>query len=160
LVPFSDRKLQTRTPAFKLHVRKNETAELLIRLYDYQSASVRLDLIELEAFRADYQRGTFLLGLAFGFFAALIIYNFIIFLFNRDRAYLFYSLYMAAFFMNQTAQERLFSQYITPDHAYGFFWFILFGGLTAAFGLEFFRRFIETKKSMPGWTWECGLCAG
>jgi len=149
LVPFSDRKLKTRTPAFELHVRKNETAELLIRLYDYQSASVRLDLIELKAFRADYQRKTFLLGLAFGFFAALIIYNFIIYLFNRDHAYLFYSLYMAAFFMNQAAQERLFSQYVTPDHAYGFFWFILFGGLTAAFGLEFFRRFIETGQSMP-----------
>lgn len=149
LVPFSDRKLQTRTPAFELHVQENETAELLIRLYDYQSASVRLDLVELEAFRADYQRGTFLLGLAFGFFAALIIYNLIIFLFNRDRAYLFYSLYMAAFFMNQFAQERLFSQYLTPNQPYGFFWFILFGGLTAAFGLEFFRRFIETGQSMP-----------
>ncbi len=149
MVPFSDRRLQTRNPAFELQVQENETAEVLIRLYDYQSASVQLELIELEAFRANYQRETFLLGLAFGFFAALIIYNSIIFLFNRDRAYLFYSLYMAAFFMNQLAQERLLSQYLTPNQPYGFFWFVLFGSLTAAFGLEFFRRFIETGQSMP-----------
>ena len=149
MIAFSERKLQTRAPAFELELREHESAPLLIRLYDYQSASVRLKLTELETFRVDYQRGTFLLGLAFGFFAALIIYNFIMFLFNRDLSFLFYSLYMAAFFMNQFAQERLLSQYITPNQPYGFFWFILFGGLTAAFGLEFFRRFIETGQSMP-----------
>jgi len=148
-IPYSNREVNTRNPAFQLQLKPGESQNILIRLYDYQSASVRLVLFEEESFWEDYSRRTLLIGLAFGFFAALIISTFIIYLFNHDWVYLFYSLYMAAFFLNQSAQERLFSQYITPDQPYGFFWFILFGGLTAAFGLEFFRRFIETKQSMP-----------
>jgi len=148
-IPYSNRVVNTRNPSFQLKLEPGKSRDILIRLYDYQSASVRLELIEEETFWEDYSRRTLLIGLAFGFFAALIIYNFIIYLFDRDRAYLFYSLYMAAFFLNQAAQERLFSQYVTPDQAYGFFWFILFGGATAAFGLEFFRNFIETRSSMP-----------
>lgn len=148
-IPYSEREMNTRNPVFLLPLEHGENRDILIRLYDYQSASVRLELIEEEYFWEDYSRRTLLLGLAFGFFAALIIYNFIIYLFNRDRAYLFYSMYMTAFFLNQAAQERLFSQYITPNEPYGFFWFVLFGGATAALGLEFFRNFIETRRSMP-----------
>jgi diguanylate cyclase (GGDEF)-like protein len=147
-IPFADRSPETRNPSFELKLSLGETEEVLIRLYDLQSASVRLEMIEERAFRDDYIRETLLLGLVFGFFAALIVYNFLIFIFNRDRTYLLYSLYMAAFFLNQFAQERLLAQYITPNRPYGFFWFILFGGLTAALGLEFFRYFIETKGSM------------
>jgi two-component system, sensor histidine kinase LadS len=148
-IPFADRSPKTRNPTFKLKLKPGETEEVLIRLYDHQSASVRLEMIGEGAFRNRYIRDTLLLGLVFGFFAALIVYNFLIFVFNKDRAYLLYSLYMTAFFLNQFAQERLFSQYLTPDQPYGFFWFILFGGLTAALGLDFFRNFIETRDSMP-----------
>ncbi len=147
-IPFADRSPETRNPSFELKLSPGETEDVLIHLYDLQSASVRLEMVEEAAFRDDYIRETLLLGLAFGFFAALIVYNFLIFVFNKDRTYLIYSLYMAAFFVNQFAQERLLAQYITPDRPYGFFWFILFGGLTAALGLEFFRSFIETKGSM------------
>jgi len=148
-IAYTERNPKTRNPVFNLRIEPGESEEILIRLYDHQSASVRLKLIEEDTFQDLYNRETLLLGLVFGFFAALIVYNFLIFLFNRDRAYLLYSLYMVAFFLNQFAQERLFAQYLTPSQPYGFFWFILFGGLTAAFGLEFFRSFIETRSSMP-----------
>ena len=148
-ISFADRSLKTRNPVFELYVESGGYEEILIRLYDHQSASVRLELIEGTRFRDSYNRDTLLLGLVFGFFAALIIYNFLIYIFNKDWSYLLYSLYMGAFFLNQFAQERLFAQYITPNQPYGFFWFILFGGTTAALGLEFFRSFIETRTSMP-----------
>ncbi|MFO7863219.1 MAG: 7TM-DISM domain-containing protein, partial [Salinivirgaceae bacterium] len=91
-IPYSNRVVNTRNPAFQLQLERGESRDILIRLYDYQSASVRLELIEEESFWEDYSRETLFLGLAFGFFAALIIYNSIIYLFDRDRAYLFYSL--------------------------------------------------------------------
>lgn len=148
-IPYSDRNPKTRNPVFELRIDPGATEEILIRLYDLQSASVRLTMIEEDTFQDRYNRETLLLGLVFGFFAALVVYNALIFLFNKDRAYLLYSLYMGAFFLNQFAQERLFAQYVTPNQPYGFFWFVLFGGLTAAFGLEFFRSFIETDATMP-----------
>lgn len=148
-IPYDKRILKTRNPAFTLKLPSGGSEAVLIRLYDHQSASVRLELIEEGAFLEKYGDETLLLGLVFGFFAALIVYNLLIFIFNSDRTYLLYSLYMGAFFFNQFAQERLFSIYLSPGRPYGFFWFILFGGLTAAFGLEFFRGFIETKESMP-----------
>ena len=148
-IPYTERSPKTRNPVFELRIEPGETEEILIRLYDLQSASVRLTMIEEDTFQDRYARETLLLGLVFGFFGALVIYNFLIYLFNKDRAYLLYALYMGAFFLNQFAQERLFAQYLTPNQPWGFFWFILFGGLTAAFGLEFFRSFIETRTSMP-----------
>ncbi len=148
-VAFSERVMRTRKPAFELQVEPGEEKEVMLRVFDLQSASVRLKLMSRSMFLQSYNHETLLLGLAFGFFAALIIYNLIVYAINKDRIYLVYSLYMLAFFFNQFCQERLFSQYITPNQPYGFFWFIIFGGATAAFGLEFFRCFIETKKKMP-----------
>lgn len=149
LVPFRDRTLYTRLPAFEVRIPSGEEKTLLIRLFDYQSSSVQLSIADAGNFSRTRDRKTFLLGLAFGFFAALIIYNLFVFVFTGDRTYLFYSLYMTAFFFNQSAQERLFSQFIQPNQPYGFFWFILFGSATAVLGIQFFRSFIGTKKKMP-----------
>ncbi len=149
MVPFAQRELETRNPVFELRLEKNQRRDILIRLTDFQSASVRLKIEGAESFAVEYNRRTLLLGLVFGFFAALIVYNLIVYSMNRERVYLIYSLYMTAFFFNQLAQERLFSQFIEPNQPYGFRWFILFGGLTAALGIEFIRRFIETKRRMP-----------
>lgn len=148
-VPFSERELTTRQPAFELRIRRGERLDLLIRLHDYQSSSIHMALVERNRFYETYTRRTLFLGIAFGFFAALILYNLIIFIFIRERTYLFYALYMSAFFLNQLAQERLFSQYFQPNTPYGFFWFVLFGSATAVFGIEFFRVFILTARKMP-----------
>jgi len=149
LVPFNERDLQTRHPAFEVTLHPGEVKSVLIRLFDYQSASVKLVIKDMGFFSKTYNLKTLILGLAFGFFAALIVYNLIVFFFNKEGVYLLYSLYMTAFFLNQFAQERLFSQFFEPNRPYGFFWFILFGSATAALGVEFFRYFIETKKTMP-----------
>ncbi len=149
LVPFNERSLKTRHPAFEIHLQPGEQKFVLIRLFDHQSSSVKLIVKDMDFFRRTYNLKTLILGLAFGFFAALIVYNLIVFFLNKERVYLLYSLYMTAFFFNQFAQERLFSQLFAPNHPYGFFWFILFGSATAALGVEFFRAFIETKNNMP-----------
>ncbi|MCF7927848.1 MAG: sensor domain-containing diguanylate cyclase [Spirochaetales bacterium] len=149
MIPFSERKTATRTPAFELALQSQRKHEVLIKVFDYQSSCIQLTLKDSSRFRKDYHRETLLLGLAFGFFAAFIVYNLIVFFLNRERSYLLYSLYMAAFFLNQFAQERLFAQYIQPEQPYGFFWFIIFGSATAAFGLDFFRHFIGTRSKMP-----------
>ena len=149
LVPFNERSLKTRHPAFEVNLHPGEQKRVLIRVFDYQSASVKLSVKDMGFFSRTYNQKTLILGLAFGFFAALIVYNLIVFFFNKERVYLLYSLYMTAFFFNQFAQERLFSQFFEPNQPYGFFWFILFGSATAALGIEFFRGFIETRKKMP-----------
>lgn len=148
-IPFADREPATRQPAFGITIPRGDTTQLLLRAVDLQSSSVQLEISEQDRFWNAYLDQTLLLGLAFGFFCALIVYNAIVFLVNRDPAYLTYSLYMTAFALNQFAQERLFVEYLQPNQPYGFFWFIVFGGLTAALGVEFFRRFMETRSSMP-----------
>ena len=149
LVPFNERSFKTRHPAFEINLQPGERKQVLIRVFDYQSSSVKLSVKDMGFFSRTYNQKTLILGLIFGFFAALIVYNLIIFFFNKERVYLLYSLYMTAFFFNQFAQERLFSQFFEPNQPYGFFWFILFGSATAALGIEFFRGFIETRKTMP-----------
>ncbi len=148
-IPFADRTTETRQPAFQVTIPADETAEILLRSADLQSSSIQLQLSEAGEFWDTYRDQTLLLGLAFGFFCALIIYNAIVFLVNRDPTYLVYALYMTAFAVNQLAQERLLAEYVQPHQPYGFFWFVVFGGLTAAVGLEFFRRLIETPSRMP-----------
>jgi len=148
-IPFAHRDPATRQPSFSVTVPPGETEAFLLRTMDLQSSSVRLEVSQADVFRDAYRDQTLLLGLAFGFFLALIVSNAIVFLVNRDRTYLVYSLYMTAFAVNQFAQERLLVEYVQPNQPYGFFWFVVFGGLTAALGLEFFRRLIETRSRMP-----------
>jgi diguanylate cyclase (GGDEF)-like protein len=149
MIPFAGRELPVRHPAATFSLPSGEQRQLLIRVFDYQSASLQLSLMDEAQFNRRYADKTLLLGLAFGFFSAFILYNLIIFFLNRERTYLLYSLYMTAFFFNQLAQERLLSQYLQPHSPYGFFWFILFGGASAFFGIEFFRSFINTASHMP-----------
>jgi two-component system, sensor histidine kinase LadS len=148
-IPFADRDPATRHPAFRITIPAGESERFLLRTMDLQSSSVRLEISEAEEFWSAYRDQTLLLGLAFGFFLALIVSNAIVFLVNRDPTYLVYSLYMTAFAVNQLAQERLLVEYVQPHAPHGFFWFVVFGGLTAALGVEFFRRLIETRARMP-----------
>lgn len=148
-VPYRERSFKTRKPAFRLSLPPGTEKTLILRVEDLQSSNLQLRVSSTESFRNDYLDRTLRLGLAFGFFAALIIYNLLVFSISRDRLYLIYSLYMLAFCLNQAAQERLITQYIEPNRPYGFFWFVLFGGATVAFGLEFFRSFIDTRRHMP-----------
>ena len=148
-VPFAERDVSSRYPAFRVDVPSGDVRSFLVRVADKQSSSIQLEISEARRFWNSYRNQTLLLGLAFGFFCALIVYNAVVFLVNRDSAYLVYSLYMTAFAVNQLAQERLLAEYVLPNQPHGFFWFVVFGGLTAALGVEFFRRLIETRKTMP-----------
>jgi len=148
-IPFADREVSSRHPAFRITVPHGNERVFLVRVADLQSSSIQLEISEARHFWNNYRDQTLLLGLAFGFFCALIVYNAVVFLVNRDSTYLVYSLYMTAFAVNQLAQERLLAEYVLPHHPHGFFWFIVFGGLTAALGIEFFRRLIETRRTMP-----------
>lgn len=148
-VPFTEKEMQARYPAFRIHLEPGQRTELLFRVEDLQSSSVQLRIVESARFMEHLVDRNLLLGLAFGFFAALVIYNLIVYLINRDSVYLLYSLYMGAFFWNQSTQERLFARYVNPDQPYGFFWFTVFAGLTAILGIFFIRRFLETRARMP-----------
>lgn len=146
---FRDRELHIRYPALRVDVPPGETTELLFCVHDLQSSSVSLTIAETAAYMGRLVTRNLLLGIAFGFFAALVVYNFIVYLFNHDLSYLFYAAYMSAFFMNQFAQERLFAMYVAPGMPYGFTWFIIFGGATGIFGVFFIRNFLETRFRMP-----------
>lgn len=148
-IPFADRAESARQPAFRVEIPRGDTRVFLIRVADLQSSSIQLEISEARSFWNSYRDQTLLLGLAFGFLFALIVYNAVVFLVNRDATYLVYSLYMTAFAVNQMAQERLLAEYVLPHQPHGFFWFVVFGGLTAALGIEFFRRLIETRRTMP-----------
>jgi diguanylate cyclase (GGDEF)-like protein len=149
LVPFSQREIRTRRPTVAVDLPQDSTVPVLLRVSDYQSSNVRLRLFPHQQFWQHVQDDTLVVALAFGFFAALIIYNLLVFVTARERLYLVYALYMVAFFFNQLAQERLFSQYLQPNQPYGFFWFVLFSAATAALGVEFFRLFVDTRKNTP-----------
>ena len=149
LVPFSEREIRTRRPTVAVDLPQDRTVPVLLRVSDYQSSNVRLRLFPHRQFWQHVQDDTLVVALAFGFFAALIIYNFLVFATARERLYLVYALYMVAFFFNQLAQERLFSQYLQPNQPYGFFWFVLFSAATAVLGVEFFRIFIDTPRRTP-----------
>lgn len=148
-IPFRDRALGARYPAFRVPLETTGATEIYLRLDDLQSSSVQLRIMATSRFIDLLIDRNLALGLAFGFFAALIIYNFIVYLANRDTEYLLYSLYMGAFFLNQSTQERLFPKYLMPGSPYGFFWFTIFAGATVILGIVFVRRFLETRVRMP-----------
>jgi len=94
-------------------------------------------------------------SLFIGFLLMMLFYNLIVYFFDRDRSFLFYSGYILAVVLyvsfsssdlTDLLGDVLFTQY--PAY-YGLFKLVLFGGLMCY--LAFIRRFLDLEQLLPKW---------
>jgi len=101
-LPYAERVYDHPLPVFRLTVPPG-TSRVTLRAEARDPLLVPVDLWEPEAFARHDRWTSFYYGIFYGAIAIMAVYNFFLFLFLRDRPYLYYVLYLAAFLaMNLT----------------------------------------------------------
>ena len=135
-------------PVFPINIEANETKEIYIKMFSIFPYMTTFNIMNKDALHHYILKHDTLYALYFGAIIALILYNFFIFIFSRNIAYLYYILYAIPFLSWQMKMNGVF-----PFHSFSStFMYYLLGLLTPffiAFLIFFTREVLDTKKLFP-----------
>ena len=140
---------KTLRPKFSISLEDGETKAIYIRLFGKYANYTSFKISNEETLQSFYGQYNKYYYFYYGAIFALILYNFFLLLFSRDKAYLFYILYSSFFLMWQFQLNG-----VTPFNSYSSIsWYYAVTGVTVplfvVFFLLFSRVILETKKLLP-----------
>jgi len=143
-MPWNAREVKHRDFVFRVPMIGLAEAPTYLRVQSQSVVTVPAYLWRPEAMIAHDRNAQFGYGLFYGLVIALFLYNLLLYLALRDRAYLWYVLYVASFGVGLAALDGFAYQYLWPDSVW---WanHALAAALCAAllFGAQFARSFLE-----------------
>jgi serine phosphatase RsbU (regulator of sigma subunit) len=114
--------------------------------------SFKTELKAVAKFQKELQKRNLVQGWLQGVLWIMFLYNILIFIYSRDRVYLWYSLYILGLALNFLCERGLFIEYIIPENPrINPYVFILVTGLASVAYFQFLRLFLNTKQKMPLW---------
>jgi len=146
--PFQSRDMAHQTFVFKLSLRPQIEQTFYLR-FDSGGDAMTLPLT-IWSFDAFFQKNKIELLLAGLFFGSLLImigYNTFLFLFLREKSYLYYVLFVTSFFGHEFLYRGFLSPYLGSDWNPIIVSFCL--ALTLIFSLKFTNTFLATKTRVP-----------
>ena len=121
---------------------------VFIRYQNINNRPIKVDLklIKKDKFEEDVKYRNLSQGVFQGLIWIMVFYNFLIFVLNRERVYLFYSLYLLGTALFLMVMSSLALDGINGE-VFHFIWY--FAGLCAAFYFMFMRSFLKTNELFP-----------
>ncbi len=121
---------------------------LFIRYQNINNRPIKADLklIKKDAFEAEVKYRNLSQGIFQGFIWIMVFYNFLIFILNRERVYLYYSLYLLGTGLFLMVMSSLALDGINGE-IFHYIWY--FAGLCVAFYYLFMRSFLRTDELFP-----------
>lgn len=113
-VDFDQRDYLIKDFVFRLEFDEGNVAGILMRLRSGEQIMAPMKVRSYEKSLEDYLIQDVLFGVYFGIVIVMFFYNFFIFLSTRDRAYLFYVIYILAVGMTQAVLQGYAFQYFWP----------------------------------------------
>ena len=145
-LPFSRRLVKDRNIVFPVTLLPG-THRYYLRIETESAMFFPLLLWQEQHFWQEEKRAHFALGIYYGIMAAMALYNLFLFVSLKDRAYLYYVLYIVSFALYQMTANGLAYEYLWPD---AIWWnrhsTIFFAGLSTIFASLFSRGFLNTKE--------------
>ena len=140
--------VENSNPRFPIHLKANEQKEVYVRIYGLFPNYVSLRLLDKESLERTTLIHDRIISLYLGAAIALILYNLFIFLYSRDKTYLYYVLYVTFFALWQTELNGFapFTIFSTTKQYYLTGSFIPFW---IAFVLFFSSKILNTKRLFP-----------
>lgn len=114
LLPFSKRLLPHHNLVFPLELPAGNSS-LFMRISSAGALSIPVAIWEPQAFHLDNQANYAALAIYYGMLLALGSYNLLLYLSLRDRAYLFYVLFLASMAVGIASLDGLAAQFIWPE---------------------------------------------
>jgi len=145
--PWMEREVKDRAHVFRLPAKTQTREPIFLRVATRSVLTVPLYLWQPQAFAAGEIREQLGYGLFYGLVVALFLYNLMLFVSLRDRAYFWYVLYVGMFGLSLFTLDGFAFQYLWPENV----WWTnrALGALlcaTLAFGALFTRNFL----AIPG----------
>ncbi|MBF0289535.1 MAG: SpoIIE family protein phosphatase [SAR324 cluster bacterium] len=149
-VPFPEREVKHRHFVFNIDVHGEELQIVYLRFQSEDTIHLPLTLWQFTAFFEKDHQEQYFLGLYYGMILVMVIYNLFLFFAVRDKAYLYYVLYITLFLFYQMSSDGLAFQYLWPNATkWGTWSLTLFILITDVFALLFARNFLNTKEHAP-----------
>ena len=149
-LPFASRAVAHRNHVFPVRVQPGRTSILLLRIQSEGTVSAPARLWQPSALWRHDQATYATISLYFGLLLGLLLYNLLLWVSVRDRAYLVYVGFVAAMGISQAALSGFGAQFLWPQ------WTWWNGvsppaalSVSAVFGLWFARSFLSSAARMP-----------
>lgn len=135
---------------FPFEAKPGEKLTIYMRVRGLEQMSIPLLVGQRkEILTNNYQTDLFA-GLYFGIMLVMFFYNLFLFISIRDKAYLFYILYIAGIAMAQASLQGYTFKYLLPDFPYlNHLSVVLFSSLTGIGAIQFARIFLQIKRQLP-----------
>lgn len=150
LIPWHARPVPHRNHVFRIDIDAGAPTVYFLRVASANTLTAPLTLWTAKAFERHERSAQLVFGMFYGLLIALFLYNLVVFLSLRDRAYLWYVAYVASFGMGLFVFDGFAFEHLWPydiwvaNHALAFFFCVasVFGGLFA-------REFLDTAHQEP-----------
>ncbi|QYJ79271.1 diguanylate cyclase [Shewanella acanthi] len=148
--PFNSRPLENRTFVFPLTLAPGETKSLFLRYQTEGSLNIGLEAYSTEALISQVGHEYLFMGIYYGGFVVLLVYNLIIFMTVRERAFIFYVLYVFSYGLYMSVHNGLSFQFLWPDNSWLANKSLLFLLALSLFGaLRFTREILGSAQLLP-----------
>lgn len=145
--------IKHRNVLFPLELQRGEHATVYLRVTTLSSLFLSIDLWQSRAFFRHDQHRTLLVGLFFGILSVMMLYNFCLYLFVRERSYLAYTFYVLAVILYELASTGIGGRYVWDQFPYlQNSSYLLFAALSFLGGTIFIRLILRLKM-YGGWVY-------
>ncbi|MEO4047971.1 diguanylate cyclase [Pseudomonas sp. CAU 1711] len=144
--PFASREVQHRDFIFGLDLPPESRRTFYLRYASGGPINIALSLYSPQALLERISQEQLAYGIYYGGFLALVLYNLFMFLAIRDRAFLFYLLYVCSYGLYMAVHNGLTYQFLWPNSPAlandSLLWLL---GLSLFWGLQFTRSILGTR---------------
>ncbi|MFZ5573012.1 MAG: sensor domain-containing diguanylate cyclase [Thermodesulfobacteriota bacterium] len=148
--PFPQRHMKHRNFVFPLQALPFRHQTYYLQVASQDSVTLPMTIYSINGFLRKEQRSQYVLGLFYGIMIVMIAYNLFIYLSVRDRSYLYYVLFISAFFFYIISENGIAFQYLWPRSPW---WskraIPFFVSITIVWSSLFVRNFLQTRKNTP-----------
>lgn len=153
---FAERELPIRELAFRLPLDHSRPAIYYLRVEGHGTINMDLELATPEAFASHTQTWHLVMGLYYGSLITVFLYNLFLFFAIRDRAYLYYLIYVGGLGLTFFDTNGLAFRYLwpeTPAMNTGFLVFTFLGLLGMAQFARHFLKLAEQSRTLNRLSW-------
>lgn len=146
----ADREYPLRNFVTELSLNQHPKSTLLIRVQTQSSMQVPLQITTTSDLLSSIETGSLRIGLYYGIFLIIFLYNALIFMYTKDSNYLRYILFLTSFIAWQLSFDGIGREYLWPEWT----WVIQHTSaaliaFTAFSALYFGRHFLTTRLYLP-----------
>jgi signal transduction histidine kinase len=148
--PFNSRMVNFHKFLYDLNISADSTATYYFRIKSMLKMQMPISLGKKDAITASDLTKSICFGLFIGIMLVMFFYNLFIFAVLRESIYLYYVAYILIVGLVQTTFEGYCFQYLWPNNTFiATRSFLILTALVNISGLEFVRKFLNTKKLIP-----------